>query len=65
MQQLDLPGFNEEDRSIHKNALIARLAEIPEEIEREKAVIQKRFADPKTRLFPVAITFLVPQRLNR
>lgn len=65
MQQLDLPGFNDEDRSIHKNALIARLAEIPDEIEREKEAIQKRFADPQTRLFPVAITFLVPQRLNR
>ena len=65
IQQLDLPGFNEEDRSIHKNALIARLAEIPDEIEREKTAIQKRFAKPQTRLFPVAITFLVPQRLNR
>lgn len=65
MQQLDLPGFNDEDRSIHTNALIARLAEIPDEIEREKEAIQKRFAEPQTRLFPVAITFLVPQRLNR
>ncbi|MCY3780045.1 MAG: DISARM system SNF2-like helicase DrmD [Chloroflexi bacterium] len=65
VQQLDLPGFNEEDRSIHKNALIARLQEIPEEIEREKEAIHNRFAEPQTRLFPVAITFLVPQRLNR
>ena len=65
VQQLDLPGFNEEDRGIHRNALIARLGEIPDEIEREKAAIQKRFASPQTRLFPVAITFLVPQRLNR
>ncbi len=65
IQQLDLPGFNEEDRSIHKNALIARLAEIPDEIEREKEAIQKRFEKPQSRLFPVAITFLVPQRLNR
>ena len=64
-QQLDLPGFSDEDRSIHKNALMARLQEIPDEIEREKEAIQKRFADPQTRLFPVAITFLVPQRLNR
>ena len=65
VQQLDLPGFNDEDRSIHKNALLNRLGEIPDEIEREKEVIQKRFADPQTRLFPVAITFLVPQRQNR
>ena len=65
MKQLDLPIFNDEDRSIHRNALITRLREIPDEIEREKEAIQKRFADPQTRLFPVAITFLVPQRLNR
>lgn len=65
VQQLDLPGFNEEDRSIHKNALLARLQEIPDEIEREKETVRKRFADPQTRLFPVAITFLVPRRRNR
>ena len=65
MKQLDLPIFNDEDRSIHRNALRARLDEIPDEIEREKEAIQKRFDNPKTRLFPVAITFLVPQRLNR
>ena len=64
-QQLDLPGFNEEDRSVHKNALLARLQEIPDEIEREKEAIRKRFEKPKSRLFPVAITFLVPERLNR
>ncbi len=64
-QQLDLPGFNDEDRRIHKNALLARLQEIPEEIEREKEAIRKRFEKPTSRLFPVAITFLVPERLNR
>ena len=64
-QQLDLPGFNEEDRSVHKNALLARLGEIPGEIEREKEAIRKRFQKPQSRLFPVAITFLLPERLNR
>ena len=37
----------------------------PEEIEREKDAIRKRFDNPQSRLFPVAITFLVPERLNR
>lgn len=65
MRQLDLPGFSDEDRTKHKDTLRARLAEIPDEIAREKEVIRKRFESPQTRLFPVAITFLVPKRLNR
>lgn len=39
-----------------------RLAEIPAEIERETRAIRERFADPTPRLFPVAITYLVPER---
>ena len=39
-----------------------RLAEIPDEIERETAAIRKRFANPEPSLFPVAITYLVPER---
>jgi len=46
-------------------ALQARLDQIPGEIEAEKAAIRARFADPQPRLFPVAITFLVPERLDR
>lgn len=65
MRQLDLPGFSDDDREIHKGALRTRLQQIPEEIEQEKAVIRRRFADPKIRLFPVAVTFLIPERLNR
>ncbi|MBI2953111.1 MAG: DEAD/DEAH box helicase [Chloroflexi bacterium] len=45
-------------------ALEARLAQIPGEIEQEAANIRARFADPQPRLFPVAVTFLVPQRLS-
>ena len=41
----------------------ARLAEIPAEIEAEQAVIQARYADPQPRLFPVALAFLVPEKL--
>jgi len=44
-------------------ALEARLAQIPGEIEQETALIRARYADPQPRLFPVAVTFLVPERL--
>ncbi|MEW5960363.1 MAG: hypothetical protein AB1801_21765 [Chloroflexota bacterium] len=46
-------------------ALQARLAQIPAEIEAEQATIQARFADPQPRLLPVAVTFLVPERLGQ
>jgi hypothetical protein len=42
-----------------------RLAEIPGEIERETRAIRERPANPTPRLFPVAITYLVPERLGR
>jgi superfamily II DNA or RNA helicase len=41
-------------------ALERRLAEIPDEIERELAAIDQRYADPLPRLFPAAVTILVP-----
>ena len=43
-------------------ALRARLDQIPGEIEAEQAAIRARFADPQPRMFPVAVTFLVPNR---
>lgn len=42
-----------------------RLARIPQEIEQETATIRARYANPSPRLFPVAIAFLVPERLGR
>jgi hypothetical protein len=36
------------------------LRSIPEEIEQEKAAIRQRYAAPEPRIFPVAITFLIP-----
>jgi len=33
-----------------------------EEIAREEGNIRRRYADPVPRLFPVAVTFLVPER---
>ena len=47
------------------DALRTRLRAIPEEIERETAAVRARFADPQPRMFPVAVTLLVPERLSR
>ncbi len=46
-------------------ALRIRLEQIPGEIEAEQAAIRARFADPQPRMFPVAVTFLVPDRFDR
>lgn len=48
----------------NKDAMRSRVREIPEEIRRETAAIRSRFADPQARMFPVAVTFLVPERMN-
>jgi superfamily II DNA or RNA helicase len=47
------------------NSLRARVAAIPEEIQRETEVTRRRYANPDARLFPVALTFLVPESLCR
>ena len=44
------------------SGLRARLAQIPGELLRETAHLRDRYRDPKPRLFPVAVTFLVPHR---
>jgi hypothetical protein len=49
----------------NRDALKARVRAIPEEIERETAAIQARYASPQPRLFPVAVTYLVPEKLAR
>jgi hypothetical protein len=48
----------------NKDAMRARVNEIPEEIERETAAIRARFANPQARMFPVAVMFLVPEKMN-
>lgn len=66
--QLYLPGFSPEEMAQVKkdvNALEARLARIPEEREEEKAAIEKHYANPVDRTFPVAVVFLVPQSQAR
>ena len=63
-----LPGFapaEQEQFERNVDALRRRLEEIPGEIEKETEAIRARFADPQPRMFPVAVTFLVPARLAR
>ena len=64
--QLDLWPQSERDQfQRNQAALRKRLAEIPGEIAAETQRIQARFADPQARLFPVAVTFLVPEGMVR
>ena len=61
---LDLGGdeLGQQQRERDLAALRRRLEEIPAEIERESAHIRARFASPSARLFPVAVTWLVPRK---
>lgn len=51
----------ERDRS----ALERRLNELPEEMAQEEQRIRARYASPSPRLFPVSVTYLVPQGLTQ
>ena len=72
-QELNRPGsaqltllFSDTEREQWErdtNSLHARLEQIPGEIERETEAIRSRFDGPASRLFPVALTYLVPERL--
>ena len=63
--ELDLWPQSERDQfQRNQAALRKRLAEIPGEIAAETQRIQGRFANPQARLFPVAVTFLVPEGLR-
>ena len=63
-RQLELFSDPERDQfERNKDFLRDRVKQIPAEIERETAAIRARFADPQARMFPVAVTFLVPRRL--
>ena len=66
--QMSLMGFSTEERQQFErdlSALEQRVQQIDEEIAQEVARIQQRFADPQPRLFPVTVTYLVPERLAR
>lgn len=47
----------------NRDSLVSRLAELPSELVRETEAIRQRYANPQPRLFPVAVTFLVPEGL--
>jgi ERCC4-related helicase len=52
-----------EQRQHDLDALRVRLEKIPAELEQETTSIRNRFADPEPRLFPLAVTFLVPRKM--
>ena len=63
--QLTFAFYNEMEQNQLKkdrNALRARLERIPDEKKQETAMIEKHYADPEARTFPVAVIFLVPQK---
>lgn len=62
--QLELFSIPEEEQfERDRGALERRLSELPEEMAREEQLIRSRYANPSPRLFPVAVTYLVPQSL--
>jgi len=64
-RQLEMFTENELDQ-LNQNieVLHRRIQQIPQEIEEEIQAIKSRYANPKPRMFPVAVTFLVPERHN-
>jgi hypothetical protein len=62
-EQLELFSSTEKDQyQADKNSLLRRLEQIPDEITQETNIIRARYKDPKPRLFPVSVTFLIPRR---
>ncbi|MEH0821780.1 MULTISPECIES: DISARM system SNF2-like helicase DrmD [unclassified Micromonospora] len=59
--------FTVEREQLHadRDALHARLRDIPAQRERESDALRRRYADPTARWFPAAVTFLVPASLAR
>ncbi len=65
-QQLALFDDTEKDQfERNKDFLRDRSKAIPNEIKRETAAIMSRYAEPQPRMFPVAVTFLVPEKMSR
>ena len=63
-QQLSIFSDTEREQyDRNRSSLQIRLDQIPDEIEQETQVIRDRFANPTARLFPLAITYLVPKKL--
>jgi hypothetical protein len=63
--QLSLWSPAERDQLVRNEAALRRrLEQIPAEIEEEMRLIRTRYADPHPRLFPVAVAFLIPDRMT-
>lgn len=60
--QFDWTVEEKQQRERDLGGLRARLAEIPSELKQETEHLRARYRDPQPRLFPVAVTFLVPHR---
>ena len=64
-EPLQLSLFNDAEKEQldrNRNSLEVRLDQIPQEIEQETALIRSRFTNPTPRLFPLTLTYLVPQK---
>ena len=65
-KQLELFSDPEKEQlERNKDFLRARVHQIPDEIVQETEAIRARFAEPQSRMFPVAVTFLVPKKTSR
>ena len=60
--QFDWSDTEKQQRERDIGGLRARLLELPNELARETEHLRGRYRDPQPRLFPVAVTFLVPPR---
>jgi hypothetical protein len=66
VRQLSLFTTDVQDQAKRSvDSLRARAEAIPAEIEREAQAIKARYANPTPHLFPVAVTYLVPERSAR
>ncbi|MEW6234968.1 MAG: DISARM system SNF2-like helicase DrmD [Candidatus Omnitrophota bacterium] len=59
----DLLEIDQYKQDVEK--LRSRLQQIPGEIEREAEMIRQRFSEPSPKLFPIAVTFLAPEKMAR
>lgn len=63
-EQLNLwTSAEKEQLQRNVDSLRNRLTAIPDEVVHETEAIRRRYASPQPRLFPVAITFLVPEAM--
>lgn len=62
LQLFSTPEREQFERNV--DWLRARVRAIPQGIDDETEAIRSRFADPQPRMFPVAVTYLVPARLD-